>query len=156
MLRHVVLLRTDVSEELITSMIRVTRIDELGTTSHVLFLRSVLRLLVTANGVGRSPILVTLMMEAISSDETSGLTRFTRHNILENGILHSHRRVNVKPDIALTCWALRRSNVCTVGHELGFNIPEDGIPHCLRRENRKSYKCSCSIYLFMLNIFTFL
>jgi hypothetical protein len=32
MLRHVALVRTDVSEELITSFIRVTRIGELGTT----------------------------------------------------------------------------------------------------------------------------
>jgi hypothetical protein len=32
MLRHVVLVRTDVSEELSASFIRVTRIGELGTT----------------------------------------------------------------------------------------------------------------------------
>jgi hypothetical protein len=45
------------------------------------------RLLVTANVVPSSPILVTLMMEA---------TRATRHNISEDGILHSHRRENLK------------------------------------------------------------
>jgi hypothetical protein len=44
-----------------------------------------LRLIVTAN-VPKSPILVTLMIEAISSAETSVLTRATRHNILEDGI----------------------------------------------------------------------
>jgi hypothetical protein len=32
MLRHVDLVRTDVSEEISNSFIRVTRIDELGTT----------------------------------------------------------------------------------------------------------------------------
>jgi hypothetical protein len=32
MLRHMALVRTDVSEELITSIIRMTRIGELGTT----------------------------------------------------------------------------------------------------------------------------
>jgi hypothetical protein len=35
MLRHVCLVRTDVSEELIASFIRVTRIGELGTTFAV-------------------------------------------------------------------------------------------------------------------------
>jgi hypothetical protein len=35
MLHHVALVRTDVSEELSTSFIRVTRISELGTTLAV-------------------------------------------------------------------------------------------------------------------------
>jgi hypothetical protein len=47
------------------------------------FLHSVLRLLVTAN-IPSSVILVTLMMEAICSFETSVLTRATWHNIPEN------------------------------------------------------------------------
>jgi hypothetical protein len=43
MLRHVVLVRTDVSEELSASFIRVTRIGELGTTLAVTSNRRTLR-----------------------------------------------------------------------------------------------------------------
>jgi hypothetical protein len=60
------------------------------------FPRSVLWLLVTANVVPSSPILVTLMMEAMHSSKTSVLSRATQHNIPEDGILHSHRRENLK------------------------------------------------------------
>jgi LAS superfamily LD-carboxypeptidase LdcB len=46
------------------------------------------------------------MMEATHSSETSVLTRVTRHHILEDGILQSHRRENLKTYIALNGWAL--------------------------------------------------
>jgi hypothetical protein len=127
MLRRLAIVKTDVSEELSASIIRVTRIGELGTTlaitsyrrtlrrninyiqsntkKYKLFLRSVFQLLVTTN-VPSSPILVTLMMEALSSSETTVLTRATRRNIPEDFILHSHRRENLKSYIALTGWTL--------------------------------------------------
>jgi hypothetical protein len=54
----------------------------------IAFLRSVPRLLITAN-VSSLPILVTLMMEAIRSTETSVLARATRRSIPEDTILHS-------------------------------------------------------------------
>jgi hypothetical protein len=66
MLRRVVLLRTDVSEELSASIIGVTRIGELGTT-----------LAVTSNRRTLS----------LSFSETWVLTRDTRRNIPEDAIL---------------------------------------------------------------------
>jgi hypothetical protein len=111
MSRRVAVVRTDVSEERSASIIRVTRIGDLETTLTVtsnrstlqrntvyclLFCGSVPLLVLTANVVPSSPILVTMMMEAIRYSETSVLTRVTRRNIPYDGILHSHRRENRK------------------------------------------------------------
>jgi hypothetical protein len=92
-LHHVALVRTSVSEECSASIIRVTRISKLGTMLAVTKMR---QSLVTANIVPRSLILVTLVMEAIHSSETSVLTRATWRNIPDNGILHSHHHENLK------------------------------------------------------------
>jgi hypothetical protein len=70
----------------------------------LVFLRSVLQLIITVN-VPSSPFLVTLMMEAILSSETSVFIRTSRRHIPEYGIFHSHRRENLKSYIALTGWA---------------------------------------------------
>jgi hypothetical protein len=69
MLCCVALIKTDVSEEHSASFIRVTRIGELGTTLAVSSNRRMCQLLLTASVVPSSPILVTLMKEALRSSE---------------------------------------------------------------------------------------
>jgi hypothetical protein len=83
MLRRVALVRTDVSEELSASVIRVTRIRQLGTKLGLA------RDSVAGNVVCILPVLVNLMMEAIRSSETSALRWATRRNIPEDGILRA-------------------------------------------------------------------
>jgi hypothetical protein len=84
MLCCVALVKTDHSEELSPYFIRMTRIGEPGTT------------LAVTSIVPSSPILVTLMKEALSSSETSVLTSAARRNIPEDTILHSHHHENLK------------------------------------------------------------
>jgi hypothetical protein len=54
------------------------------------------RFLVKANVVPNSPILITLMKEALSSSETSVLSRAALHTIPQDTILHNSMTVSVR------------------------------------------------------------
>jgi hypothetical protein len=58
-------------------------------TEILLFPGSVLRLLLNANVVSSTPILVSLLMEVTHSSETSILTTATLCNVPEDDILHT-------------------------------------------------------------------
>jgi hypothetical protein len=62
-----------------------------------------------------------MMMEVISSRETSALIRAAWHYVPEDGFPLNHRHEDLKSYIALTGWALwRGSNVSPVRYKLGF------------------------------------
>jgi hypothetical protein len=100
LLRHVVLVRADVSMERTVCIIRVIRINEAATRLAVASNRRNLRrniiglLLVTANVVPSSPIFLTLIME-LRFTETSVITIAAMRHMPNDGILHSHRRENL-------------------------------------------------------------
>jgi hypothetical protein len=105
-----------------------------------MILHNVLQLRVNVNVAPSSLIISTLIMEAIYSSETSVHTRVMGRYNPEDGILHRHRRENLKSYIELTdCTLYRRRNVSTVKYELGLYILEDGIPHSHCHENLKYY-----------------
>jgi hypothetical protein len=76
-LRHAAFVRTDISEERVTSIFGVEIISELARYE-----------LVTANVLPNLLIVSTLMIEAIRSSDTSVHTRATRRRIREDDSLH--------------------------------------------------------------------
>jgi hypothetical protein len=111
MLRRVALVRTDVSEERSASFIRVARIGELGTTL----------------AVTNSPILTTLMKEALSFSETSVLRIATRRNIPEDAILHSHRRENSTSYLTIIDYRFEKNEQMKCMHRMRYIVWKESI-----------------------------
>jgi hypothetical protein len=97
MLRRLVLVRTDVSEERSASFIRMTRIGELGTT-----------LAVTSN---RRTLRSNTWWGGANFLETSVLTRATRHNIPEDTTLYL--QLYTCSSNSLMLWNRRHKNAQT-------------------------------------------
>jgi hypothetical protein len=94
------LVRTDVSEERIASIIREKRISDLATTLAVTRNWNTLRRnthIVSVSwqhdSVVSLPILITAMVESISSSKNSVLTRAIRRLIPEDGIFQRPSKV---------------------------------------------------------------
>jgi hypothetical protein len=85
---------TDVSEERIAYIFRAKNPRARHQREQV---AAVCSLQLPAHAGSSRADFSTLKMEAINSSETLVHTRSTRRNILECGILYSHRRENFKP-----------------------------------------------------------
>jgi hypothetical protein len=88
---------------------------------------------VTTNVVPSSPILVTLIMEAIRSSETSVLTRATRRNISVDSILHNHRSANHKSYMSV--WSSERNPQSWEYSHFPFSVPVDLRQNSSHMEN---------------------
>jgi hypothetical protein len=119
MLRRVAIARTNVSEGSITSITKMTRIGELGAPLVVISNLSTLLACYPDEGGD------TFLRNAV-------LTRATRRNIPEDGILHSHRRINRKSYLYI-----KRATRCVCDYRTWFGLITRFI--CSFRNYIKSY-----------------
>jgi hypothetical protein len=123
MLRRMALVRTDVPQELSASIIRVTRIGEIGSVS---------RLLVTANVVPSSPILITLMMG--------------RHVPLKRRHLQEPHGVTSQKTAFFIVTDVKTSNLTRMQLKSTLN----NLRTCMSTNSYKMLRCSCKLYCRVL------
>jgi hypothetical protein len=133
MLRRVALVRTDISDGRIASIISLTRFGELGTILAVTNNRCTL--------IRNTVSLVILMMEAIRCTETSFLTRGTWCHIPEYVIVHSHRRARSISSIKLV--AIGEAKELSALLRSPSYVPVASHVHLVRRGPRIS--CSARV-----------
>jgi hypothetical protein len=122
MLRRVTLVRTDISDELGASFIRLTRIGELGTTLTVTSNRRTLR-----------------RRLRLSYSETSVLTRTTRRNIPEDTNLHTNG--NYLGSVSeCFCSRVRKLTILIILSVLCCQLPSFPVLLCFLCENPGMYR----------------
>jgi hypothetical protein len=86
------------------------------------------------------------MMVALSSSETSVLTRATRRDIPEDDILHSHRRENLKPYTVLNCLkTVHDVTSCNKSNLSDLNLHLYGMQHTESTNSTLTAKCSWGV-----------